>query len=86
MGSDMSSTCDFTTRDGTPCGNPVTGFTSNCAAGHPVARTANRYAPLPDDSVRDDMAQASGVVLMEDVLYAPLPADADDAELDGVGL
>ena len=85
MGSDMPSTCNFITHDGTPCANPVTGFASNCAAGHPVARTSNTYAPLSDSSVRDDMAQAPGVVLMEDVIYAPLPADADDAELNGAG-
>ena len=81
----MIETCGYANKDGSPCENLVSGSTSICAAGHPVTRSTPRYAPLPDDSHREGLAEAPGVVSMENALYGPLPADADDAEMDGAG-
>ena len=77
--------CNFITLDGYPCENSISGSSQHCSAGHPVKQKTSKYNPLPDDSNNVNLVESSGLIPIESILYAPLPVDIDEAEIDGAG-
>ena len=71
-------TCNHPTLDGTPCGNPVTHGSTNCAAGHPVA--VSPLAQMSDQELHDYASEVIAGFDMEEVLGidAATPAETSD--------